>query len=198
MLTDTPVDLADFKHLFEHILQRVNWETDFFIFDRTSFDTLDYASGKINHGSKAMLAGVGPAVRDLKREFEGDLPQGVRAARVYCGGCLVLETEKYEADKDLGDRIAKDPRFDGWQVIMLHDSVSYAESTEKFLWATWTRFNPSTDIYAAGSDVRNNHICYSAPIVIDSRSKPWYPAEVEPHPGTVELVEGRWKEYFPA
>ncbi len=64
LLTDKPQDLRDFKTLFEHILARVNWESDFFIFDRTAFDTLDYASGKINHGSKAMLVGVGDSIRD--------------------------------------------------------------------------------------------------------------------------------------
>src|SRR6201991_3493350 len=46
MLTDTPQDLKDFKSLFEHILERVDWARDFFIFGETSFDTLDYASGK--------------------------------------------------------------------------------------------------------------------------------------------------------
>ncbi len=59
LLTDTPQDLRDFKSLFEHILERADWAKDFFIFGQTSFDTLDYASGKINHGSKAMLMGLG-------------------------------------------------------------------------------------------------------------------------------------------
>ncbi len=198
MLTDKPQDLTDFKSLFEHILARVNWSTDFFVFDRTSFDTLDYASGKINHGSKAMLVGVGNPVRELQREYSGDLPHGVRSARVFCGGCLVLETADYQSDEHLGRRVAEDPRFTGWQVIVLHDSTGYAESTDRFLWATWTRFNPSTDTYASKAAVENNHICYEPPIVIDSRMKPWYPAEVEPHPDTVELVDTRWKEYFPS
>ncbi|MCO6510570.1 MAG: UbiD family decarboxylase [Aridibacter famidurans] len=196
MLTDKPQDLREFKPLFEHILARVDWETDFFIFDRTSFDTLDYASGKINHGSKAMLVGVGDAKRELKREFKGDLPKGISAARPFCGGCLVLEAEGYESGNDLKARIAADARFKDWQVVILHDSIEFAESTDKFLWATWTRFNPSTDIAAGGTRVENNHICYEAPIVIDSRMKPWYPDEVEPHPDTVKLVDSRWKEYF--
>jgi 4-hydroxybenzoate decarboxylase subunit C len=46
MLTDKPQDLTDFRSLFEHILARVDWQRDLFIFDRTAFDTLDYASGK--------------------------------------------------------------------------------------------------------------------------------------------------------
>jgi 4-hydroxybenzoate decarboxylase subunit C len=197
LLTDKPQDLRDFKTLFEHILARVNWESDFFIFDRTSFDTLDYASGKINHGSKAMLVGTGEAIRDLKREFRGDLPNDVNRAEVFCGGCLVVEGASYEQDKDQAKRIADCGKFDDFQVVVLHDSADFAKSADKFLWATWTRFNPSTDIYAKGLTVKNNHISYHAPIVIDARMKPWYPKEVEPREDIIKLVDNRWREYFP-
>lgn len=198
LLTDKPQDLRDFKTLFEYILERVNWESDFFIFDRTSFDTLDYASGKINHGSKAMLVGVGEKVRELKREFIGALPVGVKNAKVFCGGCLVLEAESYESAKDLGERIAESDVFDGFQIVVLHDKIEYADSTEKFLWATWTRFNPSTDIYTKEARILNNHIVYNAPIVIDARMKSWYPKEVAPREDIVKLVDNRWREYFPS
>lgn len=197
MLTDKEQNLRDFKSLFEHILERVNWESDFFIFDRTSFDTLDYASGKINHGSKAMLVGVGEAIRDLKREFVGALPLGIKQAKVFCGGCLVLETTDYEKDRSLPERIVKNNNFNDFQVVVLHDKIEYADSTGQFLWATWTRFNPSTDIFTKDLTVKNNHISYHAPIVIDARMKPWYPKEVEPREDIVKLVDSRWREYFP-
>ena len=202
LLTDKPQDLRDFKSLFEHILERVDWESDFFVFDRTSFDTLDYASGKINHGSKAMLVGVGSKKRELKREFVGELPDGVKRAEVYCGGCLVLETGAYVSDNEetnetrLGKRIAECGKFDDFECVVLHDSIKYAHSTDKFLWATWTRFNPSTDIYAKEVNVVNNHISYGSPVVIDARMKPWYPKEVEVRKDIKELVDARWKEYF--
>ncbi len=197
LLTDKPQDLRDFKSLFEHILARVNWESDFFIFDRTSFDTLDYASGKINHGSKAMLVGTGDAIRDLKYEFQGDLPSDIKRAEVFCGGCLVIEGKSYEDDKEQAERISKSGKFDDFQVVVLHDSADYAKSAEQFLWATWTRFNPSTDIYAKNLSVKNNHISYQNPIIIDARMKPWYPKELEPREDIVKLVDSRWREYFP-
>ncbi len=197
LLTDKPQDLRNFKTLFEYILERVEWESDFFIFDRTSFDTLDYASGKINHGSKAMLVGVGEAKRELVREFTGALPVGIKAAKVFCGGCLVLEATEYEKDKTLAERIAMINNFNDFQVVVLHDSVEFADSADKFLWATWTRFNPSTDIYAKEIKVINNHISYTAPIVIDARMKSWYPKVVEPREDIVKLVDSRWREYFP-
>ena len=197
LLTDKPQDLRDFKTLFEYILARVSWESDFFIFDRTSFDTLDYASGKINQGSKAMLVGIGEAKRELKREFVGSLPIGIKAAKVFCGGCLVLEGTEYEKDRTLPERIAKSNNFNEFQIVVLHDKIEYGDSSDKFLWATWTRFNPSTDIYAKESKVVHNHIAYQAPIFIDARMKPWYPAEVEAREDIKQLVDKRWSEYFP-
>jgi UbiD family decarboxylase len=197
LLTDKPQDLRNFKTLFEHILERVNWESDFFVFDRTSFDTLDYASGKINHGSKAMLVGVGEKKRELKREFSGELPVGINRAKVFCGGCLVVEGTEYEKDKRLAEKIAESDNFKDFQVVVLHDSIEFADSTGKFLWATWTRFNPSTDVYAKEIKVVNNHIAYTAPVVIDARMKPWYPKEVEAREDIVKLVDSRWREYFP-
>jgi len=197
LLTDKPQDLRDFKSLFEYILARVEWHRDLFVFSQTAFDTLDYASGKINHGSKAILMGTGDVKWELAREFSGDLPPGVRKAEPFCGGCLVVEGTPYEAEKDLGERIARSGRFDDWQIIVIHDSVEFVRSTDKFLWATWTRFNPATDIHAKEITVKNNHIGYTAPIVIDARMKPWYPSEVEVRDDIRTLVDGRWHQYFP-
>ncbi|MDQ3043279.1 MAG: 4-hydroxybenzoate decarboxylase, partial [Acidobacteriota bacterium] len=157
-----------------------------------------YASGKINHGSKAMLVGVGESKRHLQREFNGELPNYLKRAEVFCGGCLVVEGASYENDNDLAKKIAASGAFDAFQIVVLHDSVEYAKSTDKFLWATWTRFNPSTDIHAKEINIKNNHIVYVAPIVIDARMKPWYPKEVEPREDIVKLVDERWREYFPS
>ena len=143
------------------------------------------------------MMGTGDAKRDLPREFRGELPSGIRRAETFCGGCLVIEGASYDDDKELGERIAKSGAFDEWQIVILHDSADVARETDKFLWATWTRFNPGTDIFAKDVTLKNNHIGYTAPIVIDARMKPWYPQEVAPHPDTVKLVDERWKEYFP-
>src|ERR1043166_4545547 len=74
-----------FAASYRKVLARVNWQTDFFIFANTSMDTLDYTSGKVNEGSKAILMGLGEAVRDLPRDFRGELPQGVGAGELANG-----------------------------------------------------------------------------------------------------------------
>ena len=197
LLTDTAQDLHDFPRLLEHVLARFNAETDLFIFANVSMDTLDYTSGKVNEGSKAIMLGLGPAKRALPREFRGELPQGVSAAEVFCGGCLVVQGGSYAEDPEQAARLAKDSVFGEWPLVVLHDLASVARSTKDFLWSTWTRFEPASDIYAAGTKVIRHHLAYTGPIVIDARIKPGFPKELIVRDDVAELVSGRWREYFP-
>jgi UbiD family decarboxylase len=198
LLTDTPQDLRDFPRLFEHILARARFESDLFIFSNVSMDTLDYTSGKVNLGSKAILLGLGDAVRELPREFRGQLPTDVTRAEVFCGGCLVVAGAPYTSDPQLAARLANVEAFADWPLVVLHDDASVARSSADFLWATWTRFEPASDIYAARTSVVRHHLSYSPPVVIDARMKPNYPDELVVRPDIATLVERRWREYFPS
>ncbi len=108
-----------------------------------------------------------------------------------------METENYQSDPGLAAELGKLDVFKDWQIVVLHDRVEYARSTDKFLWATWTRFNPATDVYANETKVQNHHLSYSAPVFIDARMKPWFPKELEADEETARLVDRRWGEYFP-
>src|SRR5947207_16262 len=160
LLTDTAIDLHDFPRVLEHVLARVNWETDFFIFSNTSMDTLDYTSNKVNQGSKAIMMGLGGAVRDLPREFRFELPAGVSQAEVFCGGCLVIAGVAYEKDPKQAERLAREDAFANWPLVVLHDDAEVAKSTTDFLWSTWTRFEPAGDVYAADTKVIRHHLSY--------------------------------------
>ncbi|HVF49644.1 MAG TPA: UbiD family decarboxylase [Pyrinomonadaceae bacterium] len=197
LLTDTPQDLSNFRQLFEHVLARFKPETDFYVFSNLSMDTLDYTSGTVNAGSKAVMLGLGDEVRELPREFRGDLPRGVARAEVFCGGCLVLEGATFKEDTELASRVARDEAFAAWPLVVIHDDASVARDASAFLWATWTRFEPAADIYAADVSVRRHHLSYRAPVVIDARMKPAYPDELVVRPDIAALVECRWPEYFP-
>jgi len=197
ILTDTPQDLRDFKSLFEHVLARVRWETDLFVFSNVSMDTLDYTSGKVNQGSKAIMLGLGEPVRGLPREFRGELPRDVLRAEVFCAGCLVVEGQKFERDAEQASRLAREEVFAEWPLVVLHDDAKVALKAADFLWATWTRFEPASDIYAAETEVRRHHLAYRGPIVIDARMKPGYPDELIVREDVAESVDKRWREYFP-
>ena len=197
ILTDALIDLHDFPRVLEHVLARVNWQTDFFIFSNTSMDTLDYTSGKVNEGSKAILMGLGEAVRELPREFTGELPHGVTRVKVFCAGCLVVEGEPYRSDPEQAARLASEGGFADWQLVILHDDAGVAGSTTDFLWSTWTRFEPAGDIYAAETRVVRHHLSYRGPIVIDARKKPSLPDELVVRDDIAAIVDRRWREYFP-
>jgi UbiD family decarboxylase len=198
MLTDTPQDLKDFPRLLEHVLARFKPETDLFIFANVSMDTLDYTSGKVNEGSKAIMLGLGQARRELPREFRGELPAGLSAGEVFCGGCLVAQGRSYEDDPEQAARLAKDIAIADWPLVVLHDDARAARSTQDFLWSTWTRFEPAADIYAAETKVIRHHLTYTGPIVIDARRKPGFPKELIVRDDIAALVDRRWREYFPS
>ena len=198
MLTDAMIDLKDFRGVLEHVLARVRWERDFFIFANTSMDTLDYTSGKVNEGSKAILMGLGDPVRELPREFSGELPRDVSRVEVYCAGCLVVQGRPYADEDDQTARLASEPAFADWPLVVLHDDARVAQSTTDFLWSTWTRFEPAADIYAAETRVVRHHLAYKPPIVIDARKKPTLPEELIVRDDIKQLVDSRWREYFPS
>jgi len=199
LVTDRHVDLKNFTATLEHVLARTNPETDLYVFSNLSMDTLDYTGPAVNLGSKGVWLGLGDPVRALPREFRGAVPSGVRDVRVFCGGCLIVEAAPYDVEPGAAERLAADPAFAGWPLVVLTDDAGRAAaSAMNFLWTTFTRFEPAADIHAAGRRIVRNHIAYSGPVVIDARMKPAFPKELSCDPDTAALVTRRWNEYFPS
>jgi hypothetical protein len=142
------------------------------------------------------MLGLGDPVRTLPHRFERDLPGWITRAEVFCGGCLVLQGEKFVKDETLATRVANEPAFANWPLIVLHDDARVARSSPDFLWATWTRFEPAADLYASQTTVQRHHLVYKAPIVIDARTKPAFPDELIVREDIKALVDRRWAEYF--
>ncbi len=200
LVTDQPVNLRDFRATLEHVLARTNSETDLYVFSNVSMDTLDYSGPSVNEGSKGVWLGLGDPVRDLPREFRPAVPPSsdVRDVRVFCAGCLVVSGPTFAADAKAAARLAADPAFAGWPLVVLTDDADRATRSDmNFLWTTFTRFEPAADIHAAATRVVRNHIAYQGPVVIDARMKPWYPKEVTCRPEVAATVTRRWREYFP-
>lgn len=196
MLTDQPIDLSRFDVLMETILERFKPGTDLFVFDETSHDTLDYTSGKLNHGSKAVMLGVGDPIRTLPSSYTEGPIEEIGDARPYCRGCLLVSGAAYAAEPELPERLLRrlSERGTEWPLVILVDNASIAAQQKSFLWTVFTRFNPADDIYA-NSDIRKHHFGYKLPIVIDARMKPGYPDELFPREDIVKLVDNRWNEY---
>lgn len=200
IVTDRAVDLGNFSELMEAVLERFDPRTDLFVMNHTSHDTLDYTGRQLNHGSKAILVGVGQEpIRKLPDVYTSGTLEGVRDARPYGKGILVVSGPAFEEEETFPQRLLDNHASDleEWPLVfVVDDAEAVVQNQTSFLWTTFTRFNPATDMFAR-SDVERHHIHYKLPIVIDARMKPAYPDELFPREDIVELVDRRWKEYFP-
>ena len=199
LLVDRDVDLRDFRAVLTHVLERADFRTDLFLFSNLSMDTLDYAGPRLNEGGKGVLLGIGEKRRELATDFTGAPSRAVRDVRVFSPGCLVVAGPGYEEDPAAAGAIAADPAFAGWPLLVLADDAERAaRDTTSFLWTTFTRFDPGADVHAARVELAGSRAGFHAPILIDARMKPGYPAELACDEGTARLVDARWKEYFPS
>lgn len=193
---DQPIDLRDPKAVLEHLLARFRPETDLYVFSNLSQDTLDYTGPEVNLGSKGVMIGVGDPWRELPRAFSGPVPGGVRSVAPFCAGCLVVDGPSYAEDPGFLARIL--PALEGWPlVILVDDAVRTVSSPTRFLWTTFTRFEPAADLVSTRTRIHRNHLVREGPVGIDARMKPNYPAELSCDDATRALVDRRWKEYFP-
>lgn len=200
IITDGDIDVADFGKLWVHVLERIQWDQDLFVFADVSQDTLDYTGPSVNKGSKAMMMGLGREKRrELPRLFSGTLPQGFTKPKPFLPGTLVVEGNSYEENPDLAQQLAAHSDLAEWQVIVLVDSTSEAtENMQEFLWTIFTRFEPAADICGADHSVRRFHVGLTPPIVFDCRMKPWYTDVLEVDTPTRELVDRKITKMIPA
>ncbi|MCL2457765.1 MAG: UbiD family decarboxylase [Desulfobulbus sp.] len=200
LVTDGSIDVADFPRLWQHILERIQWERDLFVFANVSQDTLDYTGPSVNKGSKAMMLGLGQEkCRELPLEFSGSLPGQCDHPRPYLPGTLVVQGESYESAPKLAAHLAAFPGVASWPVIVLVDSTSEATSSlQEFLWTFFTRFEPAADIHGRAQTVHRFHVGLQPPIVFDCRMKPWYTEVLEVDPATRQLVDEKIATILPA
>ena len=190
LLTDGNLDLADFPCLWQHILERIQWDQDLYIFANVSQDTLDYTGPSVNSGSKAMMLGLGEKRRDLPQDFHGTLPPACERARVFLPGTLVVQGAAYTQKPELAQELANWPGLGDWPLCLLvDDSKAATLSLQEFLWTVFTRFEPAADIHGKSQEVRRFHVGLEPPVVFDCRMKPWYTEVLEVDPDTKARVD---------
>ncbi len=200
IITDGDIDITDFGKLWSHVLERVRWDRDLFVFANVSQDTLDYTGPSVNKGSKAMIMGLGrEKLRSLPTSFSGDLPQGSSHPVAFLPGTLVLQGLSYGEEPDLPGRIAQAEGLSSWQVVILVDNSTEATlSMQEFLWTIFTRFEPAADLHGASQQVKRFHVGLEPPIVIDCRMKPWYTEVLKVDTATRKKVDEKYHRIIPA
>ncbi len=199
IITDGDIDITDFRLLWPHILERIQWDRDLFVFANVSQDTLDYTGPSVNKGSKAMMMGLGKEKkRELPHHFSGTLPPSCAQPVAFMPGTLVVQGTPYRNAPSLAAELAQWDGVTQWPVIILVDNSKKATcSLQEFLWNLFTRFEPAADIHGATTAVQRFHVGLTPPIVFDCRMKPWYTEALEVDTATKTLVDNRIHRLLP-
>ena len=176
---DNPdLDTHHIKNYFVHVLERVDWRRDLHFQTRTTIDTLDYSGTGFNEGSKVVIAAAGRKRRDLSCEIPPDLtlPDGFKNPAIALPGVAAVEGPAFTEGGDDMRRLAETlapQSLDGLPLILVVDDSAFSTRTlDNFLWVTFTRSNPSHDIYGVDSFVDHKHWGCNGPLMIDARHKP--------------------------
>jgi len=211
---DPQLDIHDAGVFFRHMLQRADWTRDLHFRTQTTVDTLDYSGAGLNAGSKVVIAATGPAKFELATQLPSDLqlPDGFSAPRVVMPGVLAIAGPKcpapsfdYEqsvrARSEQRDEVARPlHRFCAaftreqsinhfrW-IVIVDDSQFVSESLRNFIWVTFTRTNPASDLYGIDSFTTDKHWGCHGALVIDARTKPHHAPRLEEDPEMTRRVE---------
>jgi 4-hydroxy-3-polyprenylbenzoate decarboxylase len=175
------IDAQDTFSFMTYLLERINLTRDVHFYTNTTMDTLDYSGTGINSGSKVVFAAYGDKIRDLSLQvpavFEGLEVFGT--AHLAMPGVVCITAPAYTNAEEAASQIntldaqLSNASLEGVAIIVLCDDANFAaETLNNYLWVTYTRSNPSHDIYGIGSFTQNKHWGCAGPLVIDARIKP--------------------------
>jgi len=190
----------DIPAFFRHMLERADLKRDLHFITRTTIDTLDYSGISLNQGSKLVFAAAGSRKRDLATEMPSgmDLPRGFRDPQVFAPGILVIKGPKHQKKRDhqdpaldrLGAVLERAKGIEGFPMIVVADDAGFtAKDWDNFLWVTFTRSDPATDIYGVGGFTHAKHWGAETAIVIDARLKTYHAPALESDPEVEKLVD---------
>ena len=167
---------------FKHMLERVDWSRDLHFHTNTTIDTLDYSSEGLNAGSKVVIAAVGKPRRSLATQLPSiEWPTSIKKVKLAFPGVLALELDeftKYDIESSKVRNLAKallaiNHELEQVALIVLTDDADFvAKQFKNLIWSTFTRANPSHDIYGVGEFTEFKHWGCKGPLIIDTRMKP--------------------------
>ena len=188
---DPALDIHDIPAFFSHLLARLDPRRDLHFQTCTTIDTLDYSSGTLNQGSKVVLAAVGRPRRVLGPSVPADLrlPADVRNVRTCMPGVLALEAPAPRSGDVAAICSAIGELPEHPLLVVVDDADFVARSIDNFLWTTFTRSNPASDLHGVGAFFHDKHWGCSGPLVIDARAKPHHAPALEEDPTVCRRIE---------
>ena len=160
---------------FKYILERMDFSRDLHFYTNTTIDTLDYSGENLNSGSKLVLAAYG----EVKRTLTTQVPEAIQNlnadAHLIMPGVIALNAAKINTNllqtllNGLGAELLEN--LGVAMIVLTEDSAWMASDMQNFLWATFTRANPSHDIDGIDAFVDHKHWGCKGPLIIDATIK---------------------------
>ncbi|WP_332630392.1 UbiD family decarboxylase [Halalkalibacter flavus] len=186
------------EEFLTYILERIDLRRDIHFQTNTTIDTLDYSGTGLNTGSKVVFAAYGDKKRDLCKEVPNSLIdlQGFDQPHLVMPGIVAIQGPKFttydqaqQELKELGDAINERGKLPSCPMIILCDESQFvSELTSNFLWVTFTRSNPSHDIYGVNSQYEFKHWACDN-VIIDARTKPHHAPPLVPNANVEKNIE---------
>ena len=195
---DPALNVNDIGGFLKHILQRIDLTTDLHFYTNTTIDTLDYSGSGLNTGSKLAVAAAGAIRRELWNEVPAhfSLPRPIEKFKIVMPGILAVEIPNNIKSSDMPlileilQEHLGEMELEGLPIIVLcNDAEFTAANLNNFVWVTFTRSNPSHDIYGINSFTENKHWGCQGPLIIDARIKPHHAPVLEKDPAIEKLVD---------
>ena len=182
------------------VLERIDLKRDIHFYTNSTIDTLDYSGTGLNSGSKVVLAAYGEPLRNLATEVPAALKElsQFENPQLVMPGVISLQTKAFssydaaqEEMKALDDQIKNSVEYlkDIAMIVVADDSSFIAEKLNNFLWASFTRCNPSHDIYGIDAFTKNKHWGCNGPLLIDARVKPHHAPALVKDPAVEKTVD---------
>lgn len=184
------ISAADIPSFLQYFLQRINLERDIHFQTNTTIDTLDYSGERLNSGSKVVLAAYG----DVIRELATDIPAILNNLQVFekpvmvMPGVVALQANKFVNYKTAIEEmellnkqcLSHTKALQQLAFLIICDDTDFVcKSLNNFLWATFTRCNPSHDMHGIDSFTENKHWGCKGPLIFDARIKPHHAPPLE-------------------
>ncbi len=199
-ITSDPENKLNTKNIpeyFQFIFERIDLTRDIHFYTKTTIDTLDYSGESLNSGSKVVFAAYGDKKRNLSTEIPDVLKDisGVDHCKLIAPGIVALKINAFTSYNNVNDELKsltdslsginnKWATTDELQneiplIILCDDAEFVSKDFNNFLWVSFTRTNPSHDIYGVDTETQNKHWGCHGPLLIDARIKPHHAPPVE-------------------
>lgn len=175
------------------LLERIDLTSDIHFYTKTTMDTLDYSGENLNAGSKVVIAAYGDVKRSLANILPDEIQQLNANAKLVLPGIIALDaalTNTKALQEKLKGQGANLLNKLGVVMFILTENPSWmAEEINNFLWACFTRTNPSHDMEGVDSFIDQKHWGSNGPLIFDARIKKHHAPPVEKNAAIEKKVD---------